>query len=179
MNGKTILIKTLLVFLIVSIIPVDASVSYSSHMMGPLQNDCTLCHSNNAGGGDRNSFGKEFETNGHVVNDFLLSKDTDRDGYENGVELEAGTYPADRTSHPGSEVAMAYVEKLKSAQSSNSNESEVAAEPEPELIAQDVVTEDDATDEPETAPAKSTSPVVIAIVVILLVAGIAMILFKK
>ena len=181
---RKIITLTTLVLLLVAI-PVSASPEYSEQMTGPLQNDCTLCHINNAGGGDRNAFGKDFAQHNHIVEGALISIDSDNDGYTNGEELEAGTYPADKTSHPDSEAALAYAESLKEAANDNTNpEPEASPAPAPETISEvveDAADEVDETDETnDDAPVKSSSsPLIPAIVGILLVAGIVVLLFKK
>ncbi len=187
---KKIIILTILVMLLVAI-PVSGLPEYSEHMTGPLQNDCTLCHTNNAGGGDRNSFGKDFAQHNHIIEGALSSMDSDNDGYNNSIELEAGTYPADRTSYPDSDLAKAHALLLEEAAANNNTN----PEPElydstsaPETITENITTED-ATDEVDEtgetnddAPVEdngSSSPLIPIIVGILLVIGTVIITLKK
>ena len=184
MNRKIIILTTLVLLLVAT--PVSASKSYSEHMSGPLKNDCTLCHMNNAGGGDRNAFGKDFAQHDHIIEGALSSIDSDNDGYTNGEELDAGTYPADKSSHPDSEAAMAYAASLDDGASDNTDpEPELYdSTAEPETIAEDITTED-VTDEseaeqyPPDEDKSSTSSLIPVVVGILLVIGIAVLLFKK
>lgn len=185
MYKKNIILITLVMLLVA--IPVSALPEYSARMTGPLQNDCTLCHTNNAGGGDRNSFGKDFAQHNHIIEGALSSIDSDNDGYTNGEELETGTYPADKSSHPDSEAALAYAESVKEAANDNTNpEPDASPAPVPETISE--VVEDAADEVDETgetnddAPVEdngSPSPLIPVIVGVLFVAGIVVLLFKK
>lgn len=72
---------------------------------------CTLCHrsSSPVSGLDLNRFGMDFKANGHVWNAALAQKDSDGDGFPNGVELgdENGDGVADvsaERSNPGDAV---------------------------------------------------------------------------
>lgn len=50
---------------------------------------CALCHTSTAptSGSDLNSFGADFRSNSYIWNATLASKDSDGDGFPNGVEL--------------------------------------------------------------------------------------------
>src|SRR5271157_5246805 len=68
-------------------------------------NTCGLCHINFAGGGPRNPYGIDFANasiGNHTFNAALAARDSDGDGYTNIVEINAGTFPGDPTSHPSS-----------------------------------------------------------------------------
>lgn len=72
---------------------------------------CTLCHRSPSpiSGADLNRFGSDFKANGHVWNQALAQKDSDGDGFPNGVELgdENGDGIAEITterSNPGDAV---------------------------------------------------------------------------
>jgi dopamine beta-monooxygenase len=66
-------------------------------------------HYNQSGGGNRNSFGLDFHTNGKVWNKALCEKDSDSDGRTNGEELgdanctwvENDTSSTVSATHPG------------------------------------------------------------------------------
>ncbi len=50
---------------------------------------CTICHTSSkpTNGDDLNSFGVDFKNNGYIWNGVLASKDSDGDGFSNGIEL--------------------------------------------------------------------------------------------
>jgi len=50
---------------------------------------CTLCHTSGTptSSSDLNSFGADFKTNGFIWNNALAIKDSDGDGFLNGIEL--------------------------------------------------------------------------------------------
>jgi len=60
---------------------------------------CQLCHINPAGGGARNPYGVDFASAGHNFA-AIESLDSDGDTFNNGTEINAGTWPGDGTSHP-------------------------------------------------------------------------------
>ncbi|MBD3184305.1 hypothetical protein GF312_18625 [Candidatus Poribacteria bacterium] len=65
---------------------------------------CGTCHTNPAGGGNRNSFGTDWENfaipAGDVYTDELGSFDSDGDGFTNDEEFAAGKHPGDPESKP-------------------------------------------------------------------------------
>ena len=69
---------------------------------------CTLCHTSGAptSSNDLNSFGADFRTNGYTWDNALAIRDSDGDGFLNGVELgdDGGDGAADigfERSNPG------------------------------------------------------------------------------
>lgn len=51
---------------------------------------CNLCHTvskPSSGNSDLNKFGDDFKANNYVWNEELAKKDSDEDGYPNGIEL--------------------------------------------------------------------------------------------
>ena len=64
-------------------------------------NTCGLCHINPAGGGTRNSYGDAYANAAHNFKT-IEPLDSDGDSYTNLTEINAGTFPGDATSHPGS-----------------------------------------------------------------------------
>jgi len=50
---------------------------------------CTICHTSSkpTNGNDLNNFGVDFKNNGYVWNSVLALKDSDNDGFSNGIEL--------------------------------------------------------------------------------------------
>ena len=72
---------------------------YSRDLPQSLKNNCNVCHEK-ASGGPINDFGKDYAMYGHVM-DAVEGLDSDGDGYDNGVELAAGTFPGFPDSYPG------------------------------------------------------------------------------
>lgn len=64
---------------------------------GPLGADCEVCHID--GTKRLNPFGEDWARHDRSY-DAIASLDSDKDGYPNREELEAGTYPGDRSSYP-------------------------------------------------------------------------------
>lgn len=54
--------------------------------------------------GGLNRFGADFDRNGHSI-ERIAKLDSDRDGYTNGQELSAGTFPGDPDSYQGSRTS--------------------------------------------------------------------------
>ena len=65
---------------------------------------CGTCHVNPGGGGIRNGFGKDYAKVGIKAGDTytkdLGALDSDRDGFSNNREFDAGTHPGDPGSKP-------------------------------------------------------------------------------
>ena len=65
---------------------------------------CSTCHVNPAGGGERNSFGKDYRRVAVAAGDKYTSElgelDSDGDGFTNDQEFAAGTHPGDPNSKP-------------------------------------------------------------------------------
>lgn len=97
--------KNLLVFGLVSVLSSSAfampqyvdKIKKSYPAAKSLQK-CVTCH-NGSGYKDRNDFGRDFAVNGH---DFKAIEgfDSDVDGFSNLAEINAGTLPGNKDSHP-------------------------------------------------------------------------------
>ena len=65
---------------------------------------CATCHISSRGGGERNSFGVDYEKiaikAGEKYTEDLGKKDSDGDEYTNDQEFEARTHPGDPDSKP-------------------------------------------------------------------------------
>jgi Bacterial Ig-like domain len=64
---------------------------------------CNLCHPNPLNKSVRNSFGSDFALatlGNHTFNQALLDTDSDGDGFTNGQEISALTFPGDINDHP-------------------------------------------------------------------------------
>jgi hypothetical protein len=63
---------------------------------------CGTCHVNPAGGGQRNPFGADYERIAIKAGDKYTKElgvmDSDKDGFSNDQEFDAGTNPGDPTS---------------------------------------------------------------------------------
>ncbi|MFA5354031.1 MAG: hypothetical protein WC291_07365 [Thermodesulfovibrionales bacterium] len=62
---------------------------------------CKVCHLR-SDGGDRNSFGKDFNRAERRFNSWLEARDSDRDGFSNLQEIKARTFPGNYRSRPTS-----------------------------------------------------------------------------
>jgi hypothetical protein len=71
---------------------------YSKDLPQSLKNNCNVCHEK-ASGGPINDFGRDYASFNHVI-EAVKGLDSDGDGYENGDELEAGTFPGFASSYP-------------------------------------------------------------------------------
>jgi len=86
-------------FLVISILLSPCGIPYVSGMdiyLNEIPNSavfvCKTCHT--AGLSAKTLFGEDFKSNGFKWNAGLANKDSDRDGYSNGVELQdpSGTW---------------------------------------------------------------------------------------
>ncbi len=75
---------------------------YVKDLPSSFKDHCTTCHISSSGMGGLNRFGADFEFNGHSI-ERIAQLDSDRDGFNNGQELSAGTFPGDPGSYSGSE----------------------------------------------------------------------------
>ena len=69
-----------------------------------LVKDCTACHFQATGSGERNPYGVNYENNGDIDDDYdtLETIDADGDGYKSGEEIKAVKFPGNFTDFPGS-----------------------------------------------------------------------------
>ena len=75
-------------------------------------NTCSVCHIDPNGGGTRNSYGSDFENNGHNFAT-IESLDSDGDGFSNIQEINARTFPGDPNDKPSDTMPPASITNLK------------------------------------------------------------------
>ena len=92
-----ILIITLLSLLYVSV--AQARPKYQPQVR-PMEG-CNVCHVNQGGGGPMNAYGADWESSGMSAAK-AAKLDSDNDGFTNGEEIEAKTFPGDPNSNPKS-----------------------------------------------------------------------------
>jgi hypothetical protein len=68
--------------------PVGARSRYVDAIPNGAVFECANCHVDPGGGGTRTTFGNAFSANGDVWTATLANKDSDGDGWSNGVELQ-------------------------------------------------------------------------------------------
>ena len=77
---------------VVFIAAVASRVGARSRFVAEIPNgtvfECSNCHVDPGGGGTRTAFGNAFSSNGDVWTSTLATKDSDGDGYSNGLELQ-------------------------------------------------------------------------------------------
>lgn len=65
---------------------------------------CGTCHVNQRGGGEKNAFGRDYQSigikAGEKYSEELGKKDSDGDGFTNDQEFDAGTHPGKSESKP-------------------------------------------------------------------------------
>ncbi|MFQ6052965.1 MAG: thrombospondin type 3 repeat-containing protein [Candidatus Bathyarchaeia archaeon] len=71
---------------------------YSRDLPSELKNFCNVCHER-ASGGPLNAFGTDYGKSGRNMG-AISALDSDGDGYTNGDELAAGSFPGDPDSYP-------------------------------------------------------------------------------
>lgn len=99
--------KNLIVLIIISLISCSTAFAKPAYLAKfkaaypnakALQN-CQTCHGTNYG---RNDYGNDFANNNHDVK-AIEGFDSDADGFTNIAEINAGTQPGNRDSHPAVE----------------------------------------------------------------------------
>ena len=96
----------MVVFAVVFMAGVASRVGARSRFVDAIPNgivfECSNCHVDPEGGGTRTAFGNAFAANGDVWTAALATKDSDGDGYSNGLELQDvnGTWQAGQ-AEPG------------------------------------------------------------------------------
>lgn len=88
-----------IVLLQITVAETDAIPEFSKDLPQSLKNNCNVCHEK-ASGGPINDFGKDYAMYDHNM-DAVEGLDSDGDGYDNGEELSAGTFPGFSNSYPG------------------------------------------------------------------------------
>jgi hypothetical protein len=103
-TGRVVLLALAAVAILAVSIP--GQPSYPARLPDKGQNfGCLYCHYTTEGGGAFNSFGRDFQANGHVYDPSLGAKDSDGDGFTNKQEFDSVpvTNPGDSKSFPGTD----------------------------------------------------------------------------
>ncbi len=103
LNFVAIVLISITVGVLIALPPTKARFEYVKDLPQSLKSYCNVCHTASSGKGPLNVFGEDYLKLGLDMN-ATSNLDSDGDGFVNGEELAAGTFPGDPNSFPGSSL---------------------------------------------------------------------------